>query len=328
MFSFCLVFCVGILCLNHVFLREDSRNKNAHFLEADRNYDVLFFGTSHVMDAIYPTELYEQTGLRSYNLGNAAETLEATLWTMRCAFDLHVPKVAVIDVAYVDKVQAESSATYSLSHLFYDSWPLSIHKIKAIHALFPRERQGEFLFPLIAYHSRWEELMTQSTERICDSDPFMYGAELRAGREEPAEYERTQECDFRETPGKRALSEIVALCREKGVEPVLVGIPYPAEKEKQEIINSVAALALDWQVPFLNLFDQSDLVDFTTDCYDPQSHLNPDGAVKVTRYLGTYLKETYDFSERLSETEKEKWEADLQLYKEAWREKWQGSSLL
>ncbi|MFR2149669.1 MAG: hypothetical protein ACLS7Z_03415 [Christensenellales bacterium] len=50
------------LALNRVMLREDSEKKYGAFYGEKQPIDVFFLGTSHVMDAVYPTELYDRAG--------------------------------------------------------------------------------------------------------------------------------------------------------------------------------------------------------------------------------------------------------------------------
>lgn len=58
------------------------------------------------------------------------------------------------------------------------------------------------------------------------------------------------------------------------------------------------------------------MVDFSSDCFDANSHLNASGAQKVTRYLGQYLSEHYDVADRRGEIEYANWEEDCRQYME------------
>ena len=80
---FALALALSLLALNRVMLREDSEKKYGAFYGEKQPIDVFFLGTSHVMDAVYPTELYDRAGITGYNLANPAETLEATAWTLK-----------------------------------------------------------------------------------------------------------------------------------------------------------------------------------------------------------------------------------------------------
>ncbi|MCR4707172.1 MAG: hypothetical protein K5746_04405 [Clostridiales bacterium] len=319
------LFAACLLFLNHFFLRKDAQEKYGRFFSEERTYDVLFFGTSHIMDAVLPPVLWESCGLSSYNLGNPAETMEATEWTVRLALARHKPRAVVVDTAYIARDQ-ETDGVQSLAHLFYDAVPLSAEKIRATAVLFPDGKWPAFLFPLVAYHTRWESMMTGRDEPMTDCKPWLFGAEIRPGRAEPAAFARTQEENTAETKGKSALRRIVSFCREQGVLPVLTAVPYPAEPEAQRWINSARLLAEELGVPFFNLFD-GDTVNFGTDCYDPGSHLNPDGAVKVTRALGEALSPLLPPRAHTQEEENDFAEA-VRLFHLQWQEEWAPESLL
>lgn len=321
---FALILCACLLGLDYMMCREDGRDKYIAFFEEKEPIDVFLLGTSHMMDSVLPMELWRDYGIVSYNLANPAETLEATYWTLRLALEYQKPKAVVVDVCYLGKAQSEVS-TRRMGHLFMDEIPLSLLKLKAIWELYPEEERAEFVFPLVTYHTRWEELFDEA-EPMTEAKPFTRGAELRAGRSQPAPYVRTTEMDLTETEGKKALRRIIDLCREEGIQVILTAIPYPADEDAQKMMNSAQIIADETGIEFLNLFDVEGLVDFETDCYDEASHLNPDGASKVTNYLGGQLAGRYGIEDRRGDARYASWNealAQYEAYYDAmWRDKW------
>ena len=321
-----LALVVCLLGLDRAMRREDSDLKYSAFYAENQPIDVYFLGTSHVIDGIYPMELWRDYGIVSYNLGNSAETMEATYWTLRLALQKNKPKVAVVDVGYVDRAQS-ISANLPLSHTYLDSVPLSVEKLRASWSLFPEGSRAEFVFPLAVHHTRWEEFL-DGVQKTTDCVPCMRGAELRVGRAEPAPFVRTQETDETDTPGKQALCRIIELCRSEGIEVALIAVPYPAEEIRQRMMNSAQSIADAYGIAFYNLFDVEGLVDFETDCYDAMSHLNPDGAVKVTAWLGEMLSESYDLPDRRGDPAYAHWNEALAEYEALYEREWSAMSLL
>lgn len=320
-----------IACLvgmDHVMRRGDGELKYKAFFEEKQDFDIFFLGTSHMMDAVYPIELWRDYGVTSYNLGNTAEPMDNTYWTLRLASRYHVPKIAVIDMAYLDRIQREELLTYQFAHGFLDEIPLSPDKIRAVWALFPEGKRAEFVFPLALYHTRWEEIFGGAVQANTDAVPCMFGAELRVGRSEPVPFVRTQEMACEKLEGEDALRDIAAFCRSKGITLVLTALPYPADEEQQKVINRAQLLSDELNVPFINLFDEADLVDFETDCYDPASHLNPDGATKVTAYLGYWLTEHFDLEDKRGDVCYAHWNAALAEYEQLRKERWSEISML
>lgn len=319
------VFMLCLFGLNRFFQRGDANQKYGRFFLEEREYDVLFFGTSHIMDAVLPPVIWESSKLSSYNLGNPAETMEATEWTIRLALERHTPRVAVIDVAYIDRDQ-KTEGSETLSHLFYDAVPFSVEKVRAVRTLFPNGKFTAFLFPLIAYHTRWESLVTGQETPMTDCRPWLFGAELRCGRVEPTEFSRTQDVDLTDTLGKEALRRIVDYCKDRGVLPVLTAIPYPAELSRQRMMNSARILAEEFKISFFNLFDD-EIVDFATDCFDSGSHLNPDGAVKVSCALSEKLSE-FLAPRTHTEEEEAEWAEAVRMFREQWEKEWATETML
>lgn len=125
----------------------------------------------------------------------------------------------------------------------------------------------------------------------------MMGSEMRVGHGDPLPYTRTHDVAADELPGEAALRRIIDTCRSNGIEPVLMALPAPVSEEEQMEMNRAQLLADELGVPFLNLFDEATGIDFTTDCYDYLGHMNPDGATKLTAFLGAWLSERYELTD-------------------------------
>ena len=276
-----------LLLLDRGMRRDDSERKYGAFFAEKQDFDVLFLGTSRVLDGISPMELWRDYGFTSYNMGNNSEPLGVTRWVLETALEYHTPRVALIDVFYVRHAMDEGW-TYSFRHLFYDALPLSRAKIRAVCATQPEDGRLEFLMPFSLYHGRWEEILSGQQERLVECEPYMMGGEMRLSRQTREGYTFTEEMEQGELPGHQALREIAALCRERGVELVFVALPGHASEQEQMDMNSVQRVADELDVPFVNMV-RMDIVDNQTDCYDWHGHLNPDGASKATAFLGAWL---------------------------------------
>ena len=66
-------------------------------MEDSHRMDVLFFGNSHMGNAVYPMELWRNQGIVSYNLAGFGHRIASTYWVMKNALDEAQPKLVVID---------------------------------------------------------------------------------------------------------------------------------------------------------------------------------------------------------------------------------------
>ena len=91
-----------LFALTELTENKDSDNKYSDFFR-DREYDVLFFGTSNVIDDVFPMELWKEYGIVSYNCGGTSNQLATTYWVMENALDYVTPKVVVIDCLHLSE---------------------------------------------------------------------------------------------------------------------------------------------------------------------------------------------------------------------------------
>ena len=91
----------GLGFLGRTLAVADGPQKNGPFLRDDREYDVLFFGSSHMINGVFPMELWKDYGLTSYNLAGHGASLAASFWELRLAVQYHKPKVAVLDLSLI-----------------------------------------------------------------------------------------------------------------------------------------------------------------------------------------------------------------------------------
>lgn len=325
--------CIATICLLIVSLQyltdlmelKDSDFKYLPFLEQNEDFDVLFMGTSHVLNGIYPMELWNDYGIVSYNMGGHANQLATTYWVLENALEQTSPKLVVIDCFELD-VNVKSSSLFSYGHFSFDAFPLNDTKLSAVRDLLDdpqmkqiqgeeeKERTGmELLWNYPVYHMRWSEL----TERdFAVPSTKEKGAEFRLGVAMPDEMVKIPaESKLEgETVGTEYLRKMIEDCQNRDIEVLLMFVPYPAGERSQMSANRVYDIADEYGVNYINFLDMN-LVDYNTDCYD-DSHLNPSGARKVTEYLGEYIMEHYDISDQRTNEVYSDWHEDYKEYSE------------
>lgn len=311
-----VVFTAGFVCiflsLTKLMQYKAAITRMEPFFDIEEPIDVMLFGTSHVIDGVLPYELWGGYGISSYNFGNNAARIPLTYWKMMNAFDYQVPKLVIVDCSYLSS-NSKLCTTLQQSHNILDGFPLSKTKIAAIDDLFEEEDKLEFLWPFSVYHNRWDEL-TKADFAIDYNDEL--GATQYYTVAVPAVYEKLTENTMlsAETVAMEYIGRLIESCRERGVEVLLTYLPCPANAKRQREANSAAALAEKYGVNCINFLDLPDVVNFTTDCKDADSHLNASGAKKVTDYLGAYITEHYNIPDRRAEAEFSSWNTNYAAY--------------
>lgn len=296
---------------------KDKENylKYSSFYEEEEPFDVLFFGSSRMLDGVYPMELWGQFGITSYNMAQHSEGTRISYWQMKNAFQYNVPKVAVVDVSLLQggKIEEEDEEAKSYLHKSLDHMPLSKVKYDALRDITEGIEIGEYLFPLAMYHNRWNDL--ERSDIYLDL-PVRKGAEARVSIEkingvEWSSLRVSEEVDTEES----RLDAMVALCEEMGVQLVLTLMPavgMSATESVCEVMNYIEQYAAERGIPFLNFAKEDDIINYAVDFHDP-SHLNPCGAKKVTGAIGAFLTENYEFSSKSQKT-RDKWEQASEDY--------------
>lgn len=322
--AFCTLLALCVWFASGALERKASRIKYEPLLERPDEIDVLFVGDSHMINGVYPMELWKDYGIASYNLACIGNTLPVSYWTMMNALDYVRPQLVVIginDVEFAHKLTGSSSD----AHTALDGLPMTWTKIRAIEDLMDdpwvtdddgtpyTELKWEYYFKLGKYHSRWHEAglreLSYETNR-------QKGAEMAIAVTEPRDYDIIDEnqCAEESGWGYAYLRMMIEECRRRGMDVMLVHLPYPSTEEDQMAANQVYWIAEEYGVDYVDFVALDQVVDYRTDCFDAFSHLNPSGARKVTDYIGRYITDWYDVPDRRGEASHAHWDADYADY--------------
>lgn len=95
-----LLVCVQVV--HNVTKRKYPYQKSEGFFTQEEDFDVLFFGSSHMYTVAYPMQLWRDYGIISYNLGQTSSTLAETYYNMLLALKEKKPKLIVLDSYFVN----------------------------------------------------------------------------------------------------------------------------------------------------------------------------------------------------------------------------------
>lgn len=338
-----IISCIMVVVLTAALLgvitpileRKSSYRKYADFFNEDKDIDVLFMGSSHIMNAVFPMELYKDYGITSYNFGGHSNQLATTYWVMENALDYKQPKVVVVD-GYLLSEQIKRSTQSRFLHLSFDAFRLTPTKFRAVCDLYNDPNQSsavepedaekdegdrvnppltftELLWDYTIYHSRWNELGRNdfAPEGFADK-----GAELRTGFMAPGENIKISHEDTlsENTVAMDYLCKIIEECQSRNIEVLLTYMPYPDTGVGQREANTIYSIAEKYNVRYINFMEEN-VVDYNCDLYD-EKHLNPSGARKITDYMGVYLKANYDLADRRNDDSYRDWTENYEVYRQ------------
>ena len=305
-------------------MRKGSYEKNEDFYSYDKDYDVLFLGTSHVVMGVSPMELWNEYGIVSYNLANHGQWLPVDYWVLKNALNYTRPKLIVLDIRAIDINNNKVSPEHALqTHQSFDRMPLGKTKLEAVYDLFPKGERMEYLFHFSIYHTRWKELdstfwekASPSTEKGANLDSTDRFEEARIFEVPPVKIISKKKMNLEETIGKEYLRKIIELCKEEKIDLLLTSLPYYPNAGYQEWLNSAQVIADEYGVPYFDMITEDMFVNPYIDFFD-EDHLNSSGAKKATRAIGEYLKSHYDLTDwREDEETAADWNKDYKDYED------------
>lgn len=327
-----------------------SRILPGFYSEEQDTIDVLCIGASKVLFAVSPMEMYEQHGIKSYNLATNGQSIEAGYFLLEEALKSQQPKIVVLDVS---ELYRTDSSKENWRYLL-DAMPLSVNKMEFAQEfanLYGKENFVGALFPMLNYHERWEELEKKDFTDFTRNKKFYSKGYYVLSQQQPCYLtekqidewaillEKQEQGIYRKYTNDECyvseeaptlynveipisniewLKKIKDECEAKGIELLLVNIPMivsPAEKSNawsKLRSNEVRKLCETMDISFWDMQYDIELgINWSTDTRDAGWHLNLLGAIKVSKALGEYL-EKYD----LSKSRITSWENDLKIYKE------------
>ena len=317
---FLLGFFVLFAALSRLLNDKMGLKYDGEFFSGGQQYQVLFFGSSHMFNGVLPLQLYRDYGIAGYNLGMTNEYPSTTYWRMQDALNRQTPDLVVVDVYRAlagDKI-GQTDSDLAFLHNSMDSMPLSLTKVQALADIldakpWDMDQLFNFLFPLAQFHSRYNALTEDDYHpylmetkgamplRVHHAGSVLPLDQVPAGRTAPLD----------SAVGEAYLRRMVELCAGKEIPILLLVLPYQAPAGELARLNSIAALADEYpNAGYLNLL-YADVVDPATDFADAEGHLNSAGAAKVTEFLGRWICDRYSLADCRQDPAFDGWQQNL-----------------
>lgn len=305
---------LGLIYFSDITERKDSNEKYDDFYNSG-NIDVLFLGSSHVLNGILPMELWNEYGIVSYNMAGTGNRLPLNYWILKNALEYTEPKVVVIDAYMLSK--NDKIATLEQMHMSADHIPHSKIKEDMINDLVDDEdRRNDFLWKFSTYHNRWSELEERDFKNEVTPEKgamSLIDVAVPLGMRYFEPDYRMQEEDGL---GVEYMCKMIEECQEREIDILVTYLPFPDNSGWQGESNRMAELALEYGVDFLDYYTLLAQVNLNTDFSDESSHMNPSGAKKITSYIGNYIMQNYAVEDQRENEAYVKWHEDYETYVE------------
>lgn len=293
-------------------------------------HDVIMIGDCEVYENFSPITLWEQYGITSFIRGSAQQLVWQSYYLLEDTLRYETPKVVVFNVLAL-KYNEPQREEYN--RMTIDSMKWSPAKWKDIKASMTEEENAlDYVFPILRFHSRITQLVQSDFQYYFDKRKVTHnGYYMRVDVEpvEDLELYAEEEPDTLEI-GENAWSymdKIKDLCKEKGIELVLVKAPSISPIWYDEYEEQMVEYAKVNNLTYINYLELTEElnIDYTKDTYDAGLHMNLPGAEKLSKHLGGLLMSNYELKDHREDkklakiwTEKTKFYYDMKAaqYKE------------
>ena len=278
------------------------------YKEPENTIEVLFLGTSTVINGYIPMELYEHYGICAYNLATEAQSTLVSYYWLQEAYRLHSDSLKVV-VANPSSPGAVHQDGYFRKAV--DAMHLSSVKYNAVKDhVKDVDETISYLVPLLSYHDRWKSLEQEDFEKF-GYKPNVYsrGYNLVTSRymdslpydalSIPEYYvDASVEKQFIDEVEREYMKKMGDFCQEHDIQ--LVWVRTPGNAWSINFHNSVAAWMEEneqkfYDMNYVPILDELEY-NFALDNMD-MWHENYWGAQKITNWIGNYLSTTCDVTD-------------------------------
>ncbi len=270
----------------------EGRFVGEYYREEDKSFDVIFVGDCEVYENFSPVVLWQDYGIHSYIRGSAQQYIWQSYYLLEDTLRYHTPKVVVFNI---QSLQYDESQSEAYNRMTLEGMRWSPAKVDSIRASMTEEEHFiEYVFPLLRYHDRWNDLSADDVRYMFHTEPATFNGYYMRTDVLPAENvpegRPLEDYAF----GDRAweyLEKMRLLCEENGITLILTKAPslwpYWYDEYEEQVEEYASAHELTY-INFLELQEETD-IDYSTDTYDGGLHMNLTGAEKLSRYIGPIL---------------------------------------
>lgn len=297
---FIIIFIIIFYSLSYLFLPKSNMKKFSLYKissyeilgENPDSVDVVMLGDSLVYSSIVPMEIYGNYGYTVFDCSEPAMLLSNIYNYYNEAIKSQKPKIAFVEA----------------NSLFRDP---KKKKKKDIYI-----KSIKNTIPLFRYHNNWKKMLFSNTKLInLDKGYRLNKTSLPSKNrnymiKNKINYTIPQE-------NMKNLEKIIKISKENNIKLVIIG--FPSQKSwnysKDQKIKEVSK---KYNLEYINLNKENNLkIDWSKDTKDNGDHLNYYGALKTSKYIGEYLKNTKLLKDHRNDPKYSNWNKAYKKYQSA-----------
>ena len=300
---------------------DEGESVRGMYQQEKNSAQVVCFGASTLLRSFSPDYLFEHEGIYAYNNCSPNQPTMASYYLLKDTLELHPKSLSLIILDMAPLVRNDGKFdSFAWFERAAVNMRFSINKLAFMWDISRSYSDYNLLghvLPVLSYHSRWDQLEEDDFKQVVDGrvDTSMHGQCLggisfisnrsqgNAGKYTANKVESiTNRLDYSEEELRayqnelcaEYASQIIALCKESGVQVLLLKTPSSAWTDKDH--DCLTSFAQEHEVDLLDMnipevWHQLGLS--YDDDYRDSKHVNFLGSLKVTDYVGKYLTEHF-----------------------------------
>lgn len=282
----------------------------------ENSVDLLLFSSSLIKRGVVPSILFRESGITSFNWGQAWGTAPIIFYHFLYALKWQTPKMVVLDMRDLFTSKTVDNYKEQPYRKFIMTMPdkaIRDQMLEEVLKSSPKQKKIYWTVPLLTYHSRWNELEERDfTPFDPDYCEYLLGCQLR-DEKTPVNGSLIQKSAGREAfPDNyplRFYNEIAEICQEKGIQLAVLTMPELDSHITKEQSETIEKWCESNGALFFNCFD----VDFVENLeidethFADLGHLNTAGAIVFSKWFSRMLSEIGIFEDHRNNDQYTSW---------------------
>ena len=307
-----------------------SKNSGQFYRYKEKTIDVIYLGPSGTYSGISPISIYKNYGITGFDISIGKSSLGLNYFQMD---NLKVNKKQNVKILMLDLDTyfsnfLELKNKNEIIHKNIDFYHLNRSKIDFVNEQkynFNMADKISYFVPFFSYHDMWNKPINKyfGFDRLKGAKTFEDGL-ICAGATENCNVKKVNnqnymqiipntEYDSYKNSNYDDFLKIKKYCDNNNIRLILITTPDPSawNKDKHDIIDK---LANDNNLEYLDFNTMYDVtkIDMNTDFLDGFAHLNINGQIKLSNYIGQYLKDNYNLEDHRGNPKYKQWDKDLE----------------
>ena len=307
---------LGIITLM-VFLGLDILFRENHFYEKTINdyrentdLEIGIFGSSHAYSSYDPRVFESELGVTAFNFGGPAQRLASTEAVAEMVLARSDLKIAVIDIFSMSINEIDNEYSKNLQLKTLDYLPPSLKKLETINSIFDFDQLPYAISPTLRNHLNWHDLNGFDFKRkifFRKFDDFYKGFMSLNQTSDNAEWKsfltqykgksNASTIEKLNTEEKEKIDRIIEIFQKENVEILFVNAPsYISDYDAQYRAYSklIRDYIVEKNINFIDFNLLRDSLGLDKVHFRNPNHLNPKGALVVSKYLSDYINKNYE----------------------------------